>query len=117
MGRKNIECLDSETIPWTKIHEGIFERVLSRDEETKAYTRLVKFDAGSTLRDILVHDFYEEFIVLDGSLVDETLKKTFTSGMYAFRGPGLKHGPFNSPEGCLAAEIRYYGNELKVGKS
>jgi hypothetical protein len=116
MGRKNIEYLDSETIPWTKIDEGmgIFERVLSRDEDTKAYTRLVKFEVGAQLPDIIVHDFFEEFIVIDGGLVDDTLKKTFTRGMYAFRRPGLKHGPFRSPKGCLAVEIRYYGNALKV---
>ncbi len=107
MNRKSIEWLDSETIPWTKIHDGVYERVLSRGEGTEALTRLVKFDAGVDMRNVLVHDFFEEFVVIDGSLTDLTLNKTFTKGMYALRLPGLKHGPFTSKDGCLAVEIRY----------
>ncbi|MDG6926644.1 MAG: cupin domain-containing protein [Nitrososphaerota archaeon] len=114
MPRKSLEYLDSESIPWTRIHEGVYERVLSRDPDTNAYTRLVRFDAGSRMDDILVHDFFEEFVVVDGSLTDHTLNKTFTRGAYAFRAPGLKHGPFSSPNGCLAIEIRYFGHTPKA---
>lgn len=104
-----MEHLDPETIPWTKIHDRVFERILHRDEESKAYTRLVKFEPGCRMDVVLEHEFFEEFLVIEGALVDSGLKKTFTKGMYAFRPPGLKHGPFLSPEGCLAIEVRYFG--------
>jgi len=108
MPSASIEYLDPEAIPWTKIMEGVHERVLCRDEATRAYTRLVKFDVGSRIDSVLVHDFFEEFLVIEGSLTDSSLNKTFTKGMFAMRRPGLKHGPFVSPEGCLAVETRYY---------
>jgi quercetin dioxygenase-like cupin family protein len=110
MTRKSIEWLDSESLPWTKIQEGVYERVLSRDEETKALTRLVKFDPGASMRDIISHEFCEEFVVFEGSLTDITLNKTFTRGTYAFRAPGQKHGPFKSEKGCFAVEIRYFAS-------
>lgn len=109
MVRPNVEFLDSGPAPWHKVSEGVYEKVLSRDEETRGYTRLVKFEPGSKISDILVHDFHEEFIVIDGSLVDETLGKKYVKGCYSFRNPGKKHGPFHSQDGCLAVEIRYYG--------
>lgn len=109
MSNGSIEHLDPDTIEWKKIYEGVFERVLRKDDETRACTRLVRFEPGSRLNSILEHEFYEEFLVIDGALIDSTLQKTYTRGMYAYRPPGLKHGPFMSPEGCLAVEIRYFG--------
>ena len=111
MATESIEHLDPEKIPWKKVYEGIFERVLHRDEDSRAYTRLVRFEAGSRLDTVLSHDFFEEFIVIDGALTDEALGKTFTRGMFAYRRPGLKHGPFSSPTGCLAVEVRYYARD------
>jgi len=104
----SVEHLDPETIPWKKIMGGVYEKVLYRDDVTQAYTRLVKFDVGSRIDSVLVHDFFEEFLVIDGALTDSSLNKTFTKGMFAMRRPGLKHGPFSSPDGCLAVEVRYY---------
>jgi len=28
--------------------------------------------------------------------------------MYACRPPGMPHGPWRAPEGCITFEIRYY---------
>jgi ChrR Cupin-like domain len=111
LGGDSVEHLDPGTLSWTRIHEGVFEKVLHRDESTRAYTRLVMFDPGSRIPDVLVHDFFEEFVVIEGSIIDETLNRTFTQGMFAFRRPGLRHGPFSCPSGCLAVEIRYYGRQ------
>ena len=53
------------------------------------------------------HDFWEEVYILEGAIYDTVLKKNFTSGMYACRPPGMKHGPWISKEGCTTFEVRY----------
>ncbi len=113
MGRENKEFFDTELLPWNKIAEGIYEKVLSKDDETGAYTRLLKFEPGAELPNRLVHDFFEEVYIVKGALVDKHLNKTFTEGMYAFRNPGMEHGPYVSPTGCITFEVRYYGMKAK----
>ena len=49
---------------------------------------------------MIVHDYWEEVMILSGELTDLTLGKTFTSGMYACRPPGMRHGPYVSAGGC-----------------
>jgi hypothetical protein len=39
---------------------------------------------------------------------DLAKKKTFCTGFYACRPPGMKHGPYEIPRGCVTFEIRYY---------
>ena len=33
--------------------------------------------------------------------------QTFSAGMYACRPPGMVHGPYRVPRGCMTLEIRY----------
>lgn len=87
---------------------GIWEKVLSQDKETGDYTRMLRFDPGTETQEVLVHDFWEEVIILEGSLIDKRLNQEFTKGMYACRPPGMKHGPYRAPNGCVTFEIRYY---------
>lgn len=87
---------------------GIFERVLSADPESVDYTRLLSFQPGIETRERLVHDFWEEVYIADGYLIDKTLEKTFTAGMYACRPPGMEHGPYSTPEGGVTFEVRYH---------
>jgi len=108
MTRSNKELSDTDLIPWQKIGEGLYEKILSKDEQTGAYTRLLKFEAGLETTERLVHDFYEEVYVVKGMLIDKTLKKNFTEGMYAFRNPGMAHGPYAIPNGCITFEVRYF---------
>ena len=116
MARENKEFFDTDLLPWNKIGEGVYEKILSKDEETGAYTRLLKIEPGGKIEGILTHDFCEEVYIIKGSLVDKTLNKKFTAGMYAYRNPGMKHGPYESPDGFLAIEIRYYGMKKKEEK-
>jgi hypothetical protein len=39
------------------------------------------------------------------------LKQTFRAGEYACRPPGMRHGPWRSPEGCVTFEVRYYSKK------
>jgi len=116
MSRENKEFFDTELLPWNKIGEGLYEKILSKDEETGAYTRLLKFEPGAEINNILSHDFFEEVYIVKGTLIDKRLNKTYTEGMYAFRNPGMEHGPFVSPTGCITFEIRYYGMKGKGEK-
>jgi hypothetical protein len=108
MARPSKEFSDTDLIPWQKIGGGLYEKILSKDEQTGAYTRMLKFEAGLETTEILVHDFYEEVYIVKGMLIDKTLNESFTEGMYAFRNPGMHHGPFAAPNGCITFEVRYF---------
>lgn len=111
MPKPELEFFDVDLIPWKQVEgaeEGIMEKILSRDPETGSYTRLLKFPPGMVTKEVLVHDFWEEVYILKGSLTDLTSNKTFIEGMYACRPPGMKHGPYSIPYGCITLEMRYY---------
>lgn len=81
---------------------GIRERMLAEDPATGDATLLQRYDPGAdTLANgTIVHDLWEEVMILSGELTDVTLGKTFTAGMYACRPPGMVHGPYRSDAGC-----------------
>lgn len=84
-----------------------WEKILSCDEETGVCSRLYLLEPGCETRGVITHDFWEEVYILQGGLIDLRLKKVFTAGMYACRPPGMKHGPYFVPVGCLTFEVRY----------
>ncbi|GLY68135.1 cupin domain-containing protein [Amycolatopsis taiwanensis] len=89
---------------------GLAEYVLSKDPQTGSVTRLLRFDPGcdSTPMGVQRHDFWEEVLIYQGALHDLTLNKTFRAGEYACRPPGMAHGPWTTPEGCITFEVRTY---------
>jgi hypothetical protein len=97
--------------------EGIKQKILSSDldEATKSgsRTRLLRFDPGVFTTVPFVHDHWEEVYLLDGTLVVGNDAKGrggqgFSFPTYACRPPGVLHGPFSSPGGCLLLELHYY---------
>lgn len=111
MPKKEMEFFDVDVIPWKPVKgfpSGVYEKILSHDPETGSYTRLLKFEAGVETKETLIHDFWEEVYILKGSLIDTAKKLTFPEGSYACRPPGMKHGPYQVPFGCITFEIRYY---------
>jgi len=112
MAKTEIEFIDPDTqFEWRPVEGdtlGIKEKILSVDPETRSYTRLLKFPPGITTKELLVHDFWEEVLILEGELIDLNKKQTFCRGFYACRPPGMKHGPYEIPRGCTTFEIRYY---------
>ena len=112
MAKPEIEFVDTDTsYAWRPVKGdtlGIKEKILSEDPQTESYTRLLKFPPGIRTEEILVHDFWEEVLILEGELIDLTKKRTFGVGFYACRPPGMKHGPYEIPRGCVTFEIRYY---------
>jgi hypothetical protein len=88
---------------------GLFERILATDPEHGVASRMLRFDPGTDTSPAgpLVHDFWEEVYIVQGALHDLTLNQTFVAGTYACRPPGMSHGPWLAPEGCLTFEVRY----------
>ena len=90
--------------------EGIWNQVLAADEDSGAYTGLVRYEPGadSSPNGAATHSYWEEVYILQGELTDLRLGQTFTQGMYACRPPGMVHGPWRSETGALMLEIRYF---------
>ncbi|USQ77813.1 cupin domain-containing protein [Ornithinimicrobium cryptoxanthini] len=84
------------------------ERILAQDSRGNV-TRILSFAPGTdtTPNGVQRHDFWEEVYILDGSIRDIRIDKTFTAGMYACRPPGMPHGPWVSEDGCTTFEVRY----------
>lgn len=112
MPKPELEFTRRDDVPWQPVPgvPGASEKILSRDKASGDYTRLMRFDPGAdtTSAGVFRHDHWEEVFIIDGSIHDVTLDRTFRSGMYACRPPGMPHGPWTSSEGCLLFEIRYY---------
>jgi quercetin dioxygenase-like cupin family protein len=109
MPKSEREFTSVEAFPWKPVEgypAGVYERILSVDEATGFVTRLVRFDPGVETAGTLTHDFWEEVYILEGRFVQG--EQVFTAGMYACRPPGMKHGPYKTPIGCLTFEVRYF---------
>ncbi|NEA33636.1 cupin domain-containing protein [Streptomyces sp. SID13031] len=102
------EFFAAADLPWTEDAPGITQRVLSTDANTGTLTRIARWAPGTTSGDeVIRHEYFEEVYLLEGSLTDLTLGKTFTKGDYAARRPGMPHGPYRTDEGCTMLETRY----------
>ena len=101
------EFFDVETIPWTDIGDGLSERILSGKPESNNYTRMLRFSPGTVTKETLEHEFWEEVWIVSGAIRDLRLDENFTAGMYACRPPGMPHGPWEAPDGCVTFEVRY----------
>lgn len=111
MPKKEIEFTDSQTeFEWHAVDgdsDGLAEKILSIDSETGNVTRLLRFPREFKGRDVLSHSFWEEIYILEGYLVDIKENQTYKKGYFACRPPGMIHGPFHAPEGCITFEMRY----------
>ncbi len=117
MAKKEIEFTDSQTaFEWNPVagdSGGMTEKILSIDPETGDITRLLRFPKGYDGKEVLRHPFWEEIYILEGSLVDIQQHQTYQKGSYACRPPGMIHGPFRAPDGCMTFEMRYVHPDVK----
>ena len=116
MPKPEREFFDPTSLPWEPVTAsatggaggaGVSQKILARDTATGDVTRLLRFDAGVETTETITHDFWEEVWILEGELVDLGKRQTFSAGMYACRPPGMPHGPYRVPRGCLTFELRY----------
>ncbi|HUO70126.1 MAG TPA: cupin domain-containing protein [Solirubrobacteraceae bacterium] len=111
MPKPELEFFDPETLPWRAVagEPGVWERVLADDPATGLLTRLVRWDRGVSTSPAgpVAHAYFEEVLILSGSLHDLRLNQTFAAGCYACRPPRMVHGPWRTDDGCLMLETRY----------
>jgi len=105
--RDECEFRPVEDVPWEQAGEGVEERVLSRGEGA-TLTRVTRWRPGldTGAAGVIRHEFHEEVYLLEGTLTDLTLGRTFSAGHYASRRPGMPHGPYRTEGGCTMLEIR-----------
>jgi hypothetical protein len=105
------EFLRTEGMPWRATSTpDVEEKVLSRDEDDPdVLTRLARWAPGldTSADGVIRHAWAEEVLIVEGSLRDLTLGRTFGGGHFACRPPGMAHGPYRTDEGCVMLEIRY----------
>ena len=111
MPKPEREFFDVTAVPWTPIDPrvpGMTERILAASGDG-FHSRILRFEPGTDtlVLGVQAHPFWEEVYILEGSLHDLTLGRTFPAGTYACRPPGMRHGPWVAPEGCLTFEVRY----------
>jgi hypothetical protein len=101
------EQLDAmEWVPFPEGPEGVWEKILARDDESGSYTRLIKADPQLVISETRSHDFWEESWILEGSFEEGGV--TYGPGTYVCNPPGYEHGPYTSASGWLALEFVYY---------
>ena len=87
---------------WHEYEPGIHMMILNEDLKTGRRTLLQRYDPGAAnAKDIEPHPYIEEIFIVEGDLIDTTTGQTYTKGMYAYRNPGMKHGPYSSRGGYL----------------
>ncbi|KAA8645147.1 hypothetical protein EYZ11_003894 [Aspergillus tanneri] len=90
--------------PWYSIAPGIWELLLNGDKDSDHKSVLQWFEPGqkSAQTEPITHSYVEEVCFLQGGLRDLTLNREWGMGAYAYRKPGMKHGPYQaSTVGCL----------------
>lgn len=112
MEKPEIEFTPVTDVGWTMVDvrcPELTERVLASDESSEVATRILRFEPGTNTSALgtMVHPFWEEVYILEGSLHDLVLDQTFRAGSYACRPPGMRHGPWTSKDGCVTFEVRY----------
>lgn len=113
MPKPELEFTPAHSVPWTVCAgdvPALTERILVADTQSGVATRILRFgpNTDTTPNGAQVHDFWEEVYILEGSLTDVTLGRTFVAGDYACRPPGMSHGPWTTgDDGCLTFEARY----------
>ena len=101
-----------ESRKWTTLEPGIEELVLNHDSEKGRRTTLQRWKSGARNANISLHDYCEEIVLVEGDLRVVPGEGTaegkqddevgwWGRGCYAFRKPGMVHGPFESKSGCL----------------
>lgn len=102
---EQMEFHDAESRPnrsWKVREPGIDEMILNHDPTTGRKTLLQRWQPGAAnVQRIFVHEYIEEIYIIEGDLTDTRLAQSWQKGAYAYRKPGMEHGPFASAGGCL----------------
>lgn len=87
---------------WREVEPGIHEMTLNLDPSTGRRSLLQRWQPGAAnVKQLFVHPYVEEIFLVEGDLTDTRLRQSWGKGAYAYRLPGMEHGPFRSEKGCL----------------
>lgn len=88
---------------WIETEPNIHELTLNHDPATGRKTLLQRWQpkTSNVQQHPFVHTYIEEIYIAEGDLTDTKLSQSWTKGAYAYRKPGMEHGPFRSEGGCL----------------
>lgn len=94
--------VDPEKLEWEPVKElpqGAWIKILSRDEQTGAFSALFKFDKG--LKEPRhSHPSDHDILILKGKLMDSEGNE-MKEGMYFFAPAKEEHGPFEVLDECI----------------
>jgi hypothetical protein len=117
-GKPHLEFFRVGEDGWSEIAPGVRQKILAGglDEGNGRgfLNRLVRWHPGATIDNVIVHEFYEEVLVVSGELLvakqgDRTRFESFPAPSFACRPPGAPHGPFRAgPEGCVLFENQFF---------
>ena len=110
MHKPELEFFPADDRPWVAVPgapPGHYEKVLTQSPERMFVTRLMKVDPGCASTETFSHDIWQDVLIVEGSQFDVGLGLTLTTGMYVCRPLGMKHGPYQTDEGCVTFEVRY----------
>lgn len=83
----------SSVQPWVFRSQGIWERHLNGSGNNRSL--LQWWEPGTKSGDkFITHWYIEEVMFIEGSLKDLTLGEEWGQGAYAYRLPGMEHGPY-----------------------
>jgi hypothetical protein len=94
---------------WVEVEPSIHEMTLNASTSTSRRTLLQRWapNTHNVCQDF-VHDYIEEIFIIDGQLACDddpdrgVVGGQWDQGAYAYRKPGMHHGPFRSgSDGCL----------------
>ncbi|KAJ5908955.1 hypothetical protein N7495_001637 [Penicillium taxi] len=92
----------SVAYPWRSVCPGIWELILNGSDEHKSTLQWWEPHFTTDTDQIITHTFIEEVCFLKGGLEDLSLGQSWGVGAYAYRKPGMEHGPYRaSADGCL----------------
>jgi hypothetical protein len=102
-----------EVLEWTPIAglpEGAWEKILYVDNESGTYARLVKLDKGFENKkgEPLEHVFDELVFIFSGETTFPKLGHSYGAASVGLFPIGVKHGPYDAPDGSFAIEFRHY---------
>lgn len=102
---EQFEFHDATSYPgrsWIEVEPGIHEMILNADPKTERKTLLQQWQPNTkNITQTFTHNYIEEVYISEGDLTDMNLQQSWEKGAYAYRKPGMKHGPFKSEKGCL----------------
>jgi anti-sigma factor ChrR (cupin superfamily) len=108
MAKPELEFHGTDEVAWIHAEgypDGIDEKIIAYDSEDDVCTRFLRFAPGSKTTQRLRHEYWEEVYIIEGEIHEGNA--VFSRGMYACRPPGMEHGPYYSPKGCMTFEVRY----------